>query len=145
MAQPPAEPEIRGAVAFKATPTDDADTWDAAAAQKRVAEWATAGSGGAAKVDLKKYRQAFAYQTGDGTNQGDFHLPHHDIRNGKLVVVWRGVTAAMTAVLGGRGGVQWKKTPTARRSTSTSRSTTSNLRKMCPSCGANQTARAWTN
>jgi HK97 family phage prohead protease len=34
----------------------------------------------------------------------DLKLPHHDPKTGK--VVWRGVVAAMTALLGGRGGVE---------------------------------------
>ena len=105
----PSSVERREAVPFKATPTDDADTWDGAAAEKRVREWATAGEGKDKKVDFAKYRQAFAYQTGDGTKLGDFHLQHHDVKAGKLVVVWRGLTAAMAAVNGSRGGVKWEK------------------------------------
>ncbi len=101
------ELEYRGAVPFKATPTDDKGVWDADAAIARVRKWS-----GGDKIDYAKYQQAFAYKTGDGSGGpklGDYHLPHHDLKDGKLVVVWRGVTAAMTAVCGGRGGVAWEK------------------------------------
>ena len=95
--------ELRGAIPFKATAKDDADKWDAKAAEKRVREWA-----GGDEIDYPKYQQAFAYKTGDGKTLGDYHLLHHDIKDGKLVVVWRGVTSAMAAVNGARGGVKWE-------------------------------------
>jgi hypothetical protein len=34
-----------------------------------------------------------------------YKLPHHEIVDGRLRVVWRGVVAAMTVVNGARGGV----------------------------------------
>ena len=103
------EIETRAAIPFKSTPANDADTWDGAAAEKRVRAWATSGEGDKAKVDFTKYRHAFAYETGDGTKLGDFHLLYHDVKGDKLVLVWRGVTAAMAAVNGSRGGVKWEK------------------------------------
>jgi HK97 family phage prohead protease len=103
------ELEYRGALPYKAGPTDDQATWDGDAAEGRVRKWATTGSGDDAKVDYAKYQQAFAYKTGDGTKLEDFHLQHHDVKDGKLVVVWGGVAAAMKAVCGARGGVKWEK------------------------------------
>jgi hypothetical protein len=34
-----------------------------------------------------------------------YKLPHHELVDGRLKVVWRGVVAAMAVVNGGRGGV----------------------------------------
>ena len=34
-----------------------------------------------------------------------YKLPHHEIVDGRLRVVWRGVAAAMQVMAGGRGGV----------------------------------------
>lgn len=34
-----------------------------------------------------------------------YKLPHHELVDGRLKVVWRGVVAAMTVVNGARGGV----------------------------------------
>jgi hypothetical protein len=78
--------------------------WDADAAERRIREWA----GGPDKdsVNWSKYRQAFAwYDAEDPENFGSYKLPHHDVIDGRLVVVWRGTAAAMAALLGARGGV----------------------------------------
>jgi hypothetical protein len=37
--------------------------------------------------------------------KGAYKLPHHELIDGRLRVVWRGVVAAMTVVNGARGGV----------------------------------------
>jgi hypothetical protein len=37
--------------------------------------------------------------------KGAYKLPHHELVDGRLKVVWRGVVAAMTVVNGARGGV----------------------------------------
>jgi hypothetical protein len=37
--------------------------------------------------------------------KGAYKLPHHDVVDGLLRVVWRGVVSAMTVVNGARGGV----------------------------------------
>ena len=37
--------------------------------------------------------------------KGAYKLPHHELIDGDLQVVWRGVIAAMTVVNGARGGV----------------------------------------
>ena len=80
----------KAAVRYQATekaPEDHA--WDASAARERLREWA--------KDDMAQYRKGFAYVHGDGKNLADYKLPHHDIIDGKLCVVWKGVAAAMAA------------------------------------------------
>jgi len=100
--------EVKAVVSF--SPTEKADEkhpWSASQADKRLRAWAAGGG----EFDLKKasirnkYRKGFTYVEGDGTKLSDYKLPHHDIVDGKLAVVWRGVAAAMAALLGARGGV----------------------------------------
>jgi hypothetical protein len=86
----------KSAVRYAATAKAPEDhPWDGDAARNRLREWA--------KEDLTKYRQGFAYIHGEGKNLADYKLPHHDIIDGKLHVVWNGVKAAMGALHGARG------------------------------------------
>jgi len=96
-----------GAVRPHKTPLSKKTSWDADAAVKRIRKWASRdGSGEKETIDWNKYRQAFAwYDASDPENFGSYKLPHHDVEDGRLVVVWRGVVAAMAALLGARGGV----------------------------------------
>jgi hypothetical protein len=48
------------------------------------------------------------YDDADGDppeKKGAYKLPHHEVIGGRLQVVWRGVSHAMNALAGGRGGV----------------------------------------
>jgi len=78
--------------------------WDGDAAKERIRGWA--GGPEKEKIDWNKYAKAFAWV--DPKHKDDFSgykLPHHDVVDGELKVVWRGVVAAMQALLGARGGV----------------------------------------
>jgi regulator of replication initiation timing len=78
--------------------------WDADAAEARVRSWA--GGPSKEKVDWSKYRRAFAwYDSEDPENFGSYKLLHHDVVDGRLHVVWKGVVAAMQVTLGARDGV----------------------------------------
>lgn len=81
--------------------------WDAEEAEKRLRQWASSdGSGSKEAIDWAKYREGFAwYDPDDGENFSAYKLPHHDIVDGRFVCVWRGVTSAMAALKGARGGV----------------------------------------
>jgi len=85
-------------------PEDEA--WDATAAELRIRKWASSDdSGDKEKMDWTKYREGFGWYDSEAEdNAGSYKLPHHDIVGGKLVTVWKGVTAAMGALLGARGG-----------------------------------------
>lgn len=98
--------EQRGAVAFSKTPASDSGSWDGDAARGRLAKWASSdGSGDKDKMNWSKYARGFAYvDAGEKDNFGGYKLPHHDVKDGKLVSAWGGVRAAMSALLGGRGG-----------------------------------------
>jgi len=102
------ESDQKSVVAFSATPTAPESTnWDKNVALTRVRKWASSdGSGDKNKINWAKYRRAFAwYDPADAENFGAYKLPHHDVRDGELVVVWAGVRAAMAALMGARGGV----------------------------------------
>jgi uncharacterized protein len=102
--------ERRGAIAYSRhgdlPKMPENDSWDASAAESRIAKWASSdGSGDKEKIDWKKYAEGFAWF--DETNPEDFgsyKLPHHDIRDGQIEHHWRGIVAAMAALLGSRGG-----------------------------------------
>lgn len=77
--------------------------WDAGSAIQKVKEWASDDEG---EIDYSKYKQAFTwFDADDPEKQGSYKLPHHTVAGDKLQVVWRGVAAAMAALLGARGGV----------------------------------------
>jgi hypothetical protein len=99
----------KGAVAYEETPQADKDApWDGAAATARLRQWAGIQAGSDLDTESKKkYSRGFAYVVGEGTRLDDYKLPHHDIHNGRLVVVYRGVVAALAAVNGARGGVSF--------------------------------------
>ena len=101
--------ESKSVVPYAATtPAPESREWDKTGALNRLRKWASSdGSGDKDKIDWAKYRRAFAwYDPNDAQNFGAYKLPHHDVMDGKLVVVWRGVAAAMAALMGARGGVQ---------------------------------------
>ena len=97
---------LRAAVVpYEETPKAPMDyPWDADEAERRIRLWA----GGPEKedIDWSRYRRAFAwYDASNPENFGSYKLPHHDVIDGRLHVVWRGVVAAMQSLLGARGGV----------------------------------------
>jgi hypothetical protein len=93
---------MRGAVPYASHPLNEGK-WDASAAEKRVATWATKDG----EIDWRKYAQAFAWVEPDKADEkGGYKLPHHDIVDGKLVTVKAGVIAAGNAIQGARGGVK---------------------------------------
>jgi len=57
------------------------------------------------QADVETLKKMCAWFAGDGENKGDYKLPHHKASGGNPAV-WRGVAAAMAALLGARGGVQ---------------------------------------
>lgn len=101
----PGQMNAHSATPFSDLPLADDDTaWDAAAARKRLAEWA----GGPDKddVDWSRYRKAFAWYDADAAETfGAYKLPVADVIGGELRAVWRAVAAGMAALLGGRGGI----------------------------------------
>ena len=88
--------------AFQDLPLADRNReWDAAAADKRVREWADAED----EPDAK-YRDAHVWYDKDNKdNFGAYKLLIADIVGGKLTAVPRGVMAAGAVMQGSRGGV----------------------------------------
>ena len=81
--------------------------WDADAAVQRVRRWASSdGSGDKDTIDWRKYARAFAWYDEEAPeNFGSYKLPHHDVRDGELVVHKGGVQQAAAVLQGARGGV----------------------------------------
>jgi hypothetical protein len=97
----------QGVVPYKAGPAmPEASGWDGDRARKSLEGWAGDGD-----LDLDdsgqraKYQQGFTYVHGDGTTLGEYSLPHHEVVGGSLKVNRHGVSAAIAAINGGRGGV----------------------------------------
>ena len=88
-------------------PTDADSDWDKNKAITQLRKWASKdGTGDKDTIDWNKYRMGFAwYDAENKENFGSYKLPHHYVKDGKLVTVWRGVVAAMAALFGARGGV----------------------------------------
>lgn len=77
--------------------------WDSGAAIKRVKDWASDSDG---NIDFGKYKKAFFWVDSEGGDkQGDYKLPFADVTDGELKAIWRGVAAAMGALMGARGGM----------------------------------------
>ena len=98
----------QGVVPYKATPAMAEDAgWDGDAARKSLEGWASGGG----DLDLdesgqrSKYQQGFTYVHDEGTTLANYSLPHHEVVGGSLKVNRHGVSAAIAAINGGRGGV----------------------------------------
>lgn len=110
---PAADPQAPASESRKAVPShetpmaDEGREWDADGAEKRLRTWASSdGSGDKETMDWEKYRTGFTWYDSEAVEDfGSYKMPHHDIVDGEMVVVWRGVSAAMSVLMGGRGGV----------------------------------------
>jgi len=100
------EAQYKGAVPFESYEKDESSSWDGDKARKQLAKWASSdGSGDKDKIDWGKYKKGFGwFDEKDKENFGSYKLPHHYVKDGKLVTVWSGLKAAMGALLGARGG-----------------------------------------
>lgn len=96
---------FKGAVPKHSTPVVE-EAWDGASARAKLAKWATSdGSGDKEKMNWGKYARGFGYVDDEMKESFvGYKLPHHTVSEGKIVAVQRGVTAAMAALLGARGG-----------------------------------------
>ncbi len=97
--------DMRKVISYKAFPTaDEGYSWDASRAKKNLAKWA--GGPDKDKISWSKYGQGFGWvDTENAESFGAYKLPHHDVIDGSVKTIWRGVAAAMAALLGARGGV----------------------------------------
>ena len=92
-------------VPYRAYPVTDAEVWDADAAVQRLRKWAGVDDDAPPESAWRAYAQGFALVRGPADRLGSYLLPHHDVRNGKLVTSPAGVSAAVAALNGARGGV----------------------------------------
>lgn len=98
----------KGAVAPHSVPfVSDEVSWDGDKARQQLRKWASSdGPGDPDKIDWDKFRLGFAwYDEENKETISAYKLPHHYAVNGELKTCWRGVVAAMAALMGTRGGV----------------------------------------
>lgn len=87
---------------------DENSPWDGTEAVNKLRKWASSdGSGDKDTIDWDKYKWGFTwYDSENKENFSSYKLPHHTVdSNNVLTTVWRGVAAAMAALMGARGGV----------------------------------------
>lgn len=78
--------------------TSTAD-WNAEKAQKQFQEHAKKESG---EIDISKYGEGFFLIEGDSKELASYKMPTRYIEDGKVVSVWKGLTAAMVELHGAR-------------------------------------------
>ena len=100
---PTEEMAIRAATGASNLPLADRERpWDAAAADKRVQDWA----GGSDNMDWAKYSKAFFYvDQADKELLGSYKLQFADVIDGELKAIPRGIFAVAAVLQGSRGGV----------------------------------------
>lgn len=76
--------------------------WDASKARKQFKTFATGEDG---EISFSKYKKGFTLLDGETDNLGSYKLPTHYVTDGMIVSVWKGVTSAMGALHGARGGM----------------------------------------
>ena len=105
----------KGPVATHTTPIDNEAAWNGPTARGQLRRWASSDdSGNPDSIDFAKFQRGFAWFDGENRETvGAYKLPHHVVSDGSLVAIWRGVTAAMGALLGARGGTDIPETERA--------------------------------
>ncbi len=88
-------------------PVDEERDWDGDRAEASIRKWASSdGTGDKNKIDWDKYKRGFVWRNEeDIENFTSYKLPFAEVIDGKLTAIWRGIVAAMGALLGVRGGV----------------------------------------
>lgn len=86
-------------VPFSLTPTMElGEPWKVSQAMKSLREWAGFPDTG----DFKKYSKGFAFVEDPEDDLESYHLMHHQVIDGELKVIWRGVVKAMGEFLRGK-------------------------------------------
>ena len=89
----------RGVVPFQELPVADPSTewdWNTKAQDEILGE----------EKNWKMYRRAHLYVDGDGEKKSDYKLPIAKMIQGELALVYKGLSSAMAALNGARGGVK---------------------------------------
>lgn len=99
--------EDKTVVRAHTTPIDNDAAWSGDAARASLARWAsTDGSGSKETMNWGKFANGYGWFDGNSVeNFMSYKLPHHVARDGELVAIWNGITSAMGALMGARGGV----------------------------------------
>ena len=100
----PAATNIKSAVPFKSTGmADEGASWSA----PNLGDFTDQGWADLSPADISRITAHFAFTVNSpAENYGDLKLPHHQASSSGIgKAVWRGVAAAMGAMMGARGGV----------------------------------------
>lgn len=95
-----------GVVEMHSTPTEDS-AWSGATARTALAKWASKdGTGKKEDINWAKFSKGFAwFDSTKADSFGAYTLLHHTVKDDSLVAVWKGVVAAMAALLRDGAGV----------------------------------------
>ena len=91
--------KVDGAVPFVSTKGVDVE-WNGTEVRLTLAKWASNdGTGSKETINWAKFRKGFGSLEGAVDSFGSYRFLHHTLSEDSLVVVWRGLTAAMAALL----------------------------------------------
>ena len=97
---------IKGVVSHEMYPMMPMDaTWEEGKAVSNITKWASSDKSGTKEtMDWNKFAKGFAFQGEKKDDLAAYKMPHHDIVEGSMMTNVNGVIAAMTVLLGAKGG-----------------------------------------
>ena len=97
---------IKGVISHEMYPMMPMDsTWEEGKAVANITKWASSDKSGTKEtIDWSKFSKGFAFQGEKKDDLAAYKMPHHDIVEGNMITNQNGVIAAMTVLLGAKGG-----------------------------------------
>ena len=97
---------IKGVISHEMYPMMPMDAvWEEGKAVANITKWASSDKSGTKEtIDWSKFAKGFAFQGEKKDDLAAYKMPHHDIVEGNMMTNVNGVIAAMTVLLGAKGG-----------------------------------------
>ena len=97
---------VKGVVSHEMYPMMPMDAiWEEGKAVANITKWASRDKSGTKEtIDWSKFAKGFAFQGEKKDDLAAYKMPHHDVVEGNLMTNQNGVIAAMTVLLGAKGG-----------------------------------------